>query len=76
MYTPLPLSLLQLESSQNIESYFRRGRLAAEKEDHRAAVYYLDRCLDAAPHCLLFKTMRAEALALCKKYDDAHSVCK
>lgn len=65
----------ELECSQKVEACLKQARSAAEEEDHRTAVYYLDRCLDATPHCLLFKTMRAEALALCKRYDDAHSVC-
>lgn len=40
------------------------------------AVYYLDRCLEAAPNCVQFQTMKAESLALSKRYDDAHYIAK
>ena len=73
---PLLLSFHQLENTQRVEAHLNKARLYTEKHDHRAAQFYLDRCLDAAPKCIVFKTMKAEALALLKKFDDAHALCK
>lgn len=66
----------QLQCSQRVDESYQRARVESEKEEYRTAVYYLDRCLDAAPRCMLFQTMRAESLALCQRYDDAHSACR
>jgi DnaJ family protein C protein 7 len=64
-----------LETSKSVDDSLQRAKAAAVKSDFRTAVYYLDRCLEAAPRCLIFQTLRAEALALCQRYEDAHAVC-
>ena len=67
---------LQLETSKRVDDSLQRAKAAAVKSDFRTSVYYLDRCLEAAPRCLIFLTLRAEALALCQRYEDAHAMCK
>jgi len=66
----------ELEVSQRALLHLERANLETERGEHRTAVYYLDRCLEAAPNCVQFQTMKAESLALSKRYDDAHYIAK
>ena len=66
----------ELEIAQRVQQNLTRVDAQIKKGEHRTAVYYLDRCLDDAPSCSRFMTMKAEALMFAKRYDDAHSLAK
>ena len=66
----------ELEVAQRVQQNLTRVDVQIKKGEHRTAVYYLDRCLDDAPSCSRFMTMKAEALMFAKRYDDAHSLAK
>lgn len=66
----------ELEVAQRVQHNLSKADAQTMKGEHRTAVYYLDRCLDDAPSCLRFMTMKAEALMFAKRYDDAQSLAK
>ena len=39
-------------------------------------VYCMDRCLEISPGCSRFKVLKAECLALLKRYDEAQIIAK
>ena len=66
----------ELEVAMRVQKYLNMAEAQTAKGEHRTAVYYLDRCLDDAPSCSRFMTMKAEALMFAKRYNDAQSLAK
>ena len=66
----------ELEVAERVRTFLDKADVQTKRGEHRTAVFYLDRCLDDAPSCSRFMTMKAEALMFAKRYDDAHSLAK
>ena len=66
----------ELEVAKRVQHNLSMADVQTKKQEHRAAVFYLDRCLDDTPSCLWFMTMKAEALMFAKRYNDAQSLAK
>lgn len=66
----------ELEVARRVQLHLNKAAEQTKRGEHRTAVFYLDRCLDDAPSCSRFMTMKAEALMFAKRFDDAHSLAK
>jgi len=61
----------ELRSIDTLDRFKAEANTAFESKDHRKALYFIEKCLEIATHCLSLKTWRAECLAFLGRYPEA-----
>lgn len=64
----------ELQSLKILKQYEAEAQKAYDKKDFRKVVYCMDRCLDQAPTCSHYKTLKAECLAYLGRYQEAQEM--
>eukprot|EP00731_Ephydatia_muelleri_P020267 Em0012g1092a len=66
----------EMQVSSNVKNHLAKAIFDSQRGEYRDAVFRLDQCLRAAPYCILFRVMKAEALVMCSRCEEAHDLCK
>lgn len=68
-------ALEEMQVSNSVKTHLTKAIFDSQRGEHRDAVFRMDQCLNAAPSCTLFKIIKAEALVMCSRCEEAHQLC-
>merc|ERR1712226_38028 len=68
------VAISELQQAKALQQFEQQAEQAYQNQDYRKVVYCMDRCKDVSPECTKFKVLKAECLALLKRYQESQEL--
>lgn len=64
----------QNQQARAVQQYVLKAESSYAKGEYRTVIFCMDKSIELSPECLKFRILKAESLALLKRYDEAQNI--
>lgn len=64
----------ELRQAQTVQQFLTRAETALDKQDYRTVIFCMDKSIELSPECKKFRILKAECLALLKRYQESQEI--
>lgn len=62
------------QQARAVQQYVLKAQTCYNKADYRTVIFCMDKSIELSPECLKFRILKAESLALLKRYEEAQNI--